>query len=188
MFKWIKGLFGRKAVPSEPTSEVAPAAPPVDAPRGRTGPEYGVINVHTNLLARHLRDGVEIGRREVFDRVVTNAGRDFIVDAFTNTAEVENFNYHESGTGTNAEAVGDTALQTPAPPARVTGTQSQPTSDVYRSVGTVTYTSSLAITEHGLFSAATAGTLLDRTVFTAINVANGDKIEFTFNITFASGG
>jgi len=29
---------------------------------------------------------------------------------------------------------------------------------------------------------------MDRTVFTAINVGSGDKIEFTFSITFSSGG
>lgn len=147
-----------------------------------------VVEVHTLLVAVHLRNGVEIGRREVRDRVVTDAGRDAIVDAFTNTFELENFNYHDSGTGTNAEAVGDTALQTATGIARATGTQSQPTSDVYRSVGTITYDGTYAITEHGLFSAASAGTLLDRTVFTAVNVVNNDQIQFTFNITFASGG
>jgi len=29
---------------------------------------------------------------------------------------------------------------------------------------------------------------LDRRVFAAINVANGDSIQFTYNLTIASGG
>ena len=163
------------------------------APHGRTGSESsptigGTVTIHTELTARHIRDEEELGRRTVWDRVVTNAGRDAVVDCFNNTFEAENFNWHDSGTGVVAEAVGDTAMGAAAGPARISGTQSQPTSDVYRTVGTVTYTATQAITEHGIFSAATVGTLLDRTVFAAINVVNGDKIEFTFNLTFASGG
>lgn len=47
----------------------------------------------------------------------------------------------------------------------------------------------LAITEHGLFSAASAGTLWDRTVFAAVNlVAGSDSLQVTHTTTFPSGG
>lgn len=120
-------------------------------------------------------------------RVVTNAGVGFIVDAFQNLVELENMNFHASGTGTNAEAAGDTALQTEVE-SRATGTQSEPASNQYRTVGTVTYTAIRAITEHGLFSASSAGTLFDRSVFSAVNVLSGDSIQFTYTVTFNSGG
>src|SRR6185369_16415028 len=45
-------------------------------------------------------------------RVVTDAGVAFIADAFTNTVEAENMNFHGMGTGTTAEAASQTALTT----------------------------------------------------------------------------
>lgn len=166
------------------------------APHGRTheviedgtpGMGGAIIKATTKLVAKHIRNGEVIGERIVHNRVVTNGGRDAIVDAFTGAFTLANFNYHDWGTGTGDEAATDTGI-TAAGESRVSGTQSQPTSDVYQSVATITATGSHAITEHGLFSASTSGTLLDRTKFAAINVASGDSIQFTFTLTFASGG
>lgn len=119
-------------------------------------------------------------------RVVTDAGVDAIVDAFQNSVELENFTWHGSGTGTTAEAAGDTALVTEVA-SRTDGSATENGSNVFRTVGTIAYSSSLAITEHGLFNASSNGTLMDRSVFSAINVANGDSIEFTYDLTFPSG-
>lgn len=124
-------------------------------------------------------------------RVVTTAGVNYMRDDFnaaTGSADITNFNYHACGTGTIAEAIGDTALQTDSGVTRVAGTQSAPASKQYRSVATMSFTSTLAITEHGLFSASTSGTLWDRSVFTAINVVNGDSIQFTYTLTINDGG
>jgi hypothetical protein len=120
-------------------------------------------------------------------RVITTVGAGYIVDAFQNLTELENMNYHDSGTGTNSESAGDTGLQTPAGPSRVLGTQSEPTAVQYRTVATITYTTSQNITEHGIFSASTSGVLLDRSVFTAIPVVNGSQIEFTYTLTVSTG-
>ncbi len=115
-------------------------------------------------------------------RCVTTAGVNALVDAFQGSFTLSDFKYHASGTGTNAEAVGDTALQTEATAItdRATGSQTEGASaNIYKTVGTQSYTGSGAITEHGIFSSATegAGTLWDRSVFSAINVANGDSIN-----------
>jgi hypothetical protein len=121
-------------------------------------------------------------------KLVTTVGVNFIVDAFQNTTEVETFNYHDSGTGTTAEAVGDTALVTKVETGRQTGAQGEGASaNIYQTVATISYTATRAITEHGVFSATAAGTLLDRTVFTAINVDNGDSIQFTYELTLPAG-
>ena len=131
------------------------------------------------------------GRRErlgvVSQRVVTNAGVAFLVDAMQNLTEAEAINWHQSGTGTAAEGVGDTGLGT-AVGSRIAGTQSEPSANVYRSVATLSYSASHAITEHGIFTAVSAGTLFDRSVFTAINVTNGDAIQFTYDLTVNAGG
>ena len=184
VWRRIKNFFNR-LLPVEPALEI-PA--PV---RGRTAGFGGaVVEAHTELKVEHIRNGRVIGEQTIYDRVVTNAGRDAIVDAFSGTFDLSTFNHHDSGTGTNAEAVGDTALQTPTTEARVAGTQSQPTSDVYRSIATITYAGARAVTEHGLFSQAAkpGGTLLDRTVFAAVNVVADDSVQFTFTIAFAAGG
>jgi hypothetical protein len=129
-------------------------------------------------------------------RVVTTAGVNFIVDAFQNSVEVENLKYHGIGTGTNAEASGDTALQTELTTqynpdnTRATGSTTEGASaNIYRTVGTNTVDSSVAITEHGILSQAATGggTLLDRSVFSAINLGNGDSLQSTYDLTLTAG-
>ena len=128
-------------------------------------------------------------------RVVTDVGVAFIVDAWDNTVELEIMNYHGCGTGGTAEAAGDTALVTESTTAlnpnstRATGTQSQPAANQYRSTGTLTFDASAAITEHGLFSVSSTGSgvLFDRSLFSAINVASGDSIQFQYTATLTSG-
>lgn len=146
----------------------------------------------TAFLARYALTGESLSSMDLpMLAIVTNAGVNYMASDFASggvTPTISGFKFHDSGTGTTAAAVGDTALQTPAGPARVTGTPSNPTANQYRSVATIAYTATLAITEWGLFSASTAGTLWDRRVFTAINVVNGDSIQFTYTLTIASGG
>lgn len=96
------------------------------------------------------------------------------------------------GTGTTAAAVGQTALVTEAAPTtaggRVSGTESRTTdtvaNDNYQVQGTITATTGLAVTEAGLFDAASAGNMLIRGDFAAVNVGIGDAIQFTFGLRF----
>ena len=149
----------------------------------------GELVFKTKLFAKHIKaNGEVIDIGLISERVVTTVGVNALVDAFQNLFVLNNFRYHGSGTGTTAEAVGDTALVTEVA-TRATGSQIEGASaNIYRSVGTISYTAALAITEHGIFSAATVGTLWDRSVFSAINVANGDSIQFTYDLTCNAGG
>lgn len=161
--------------------------------------QFGVMTGIGELRAvLHRANGERINYGVLSYRVVTDAGVAYIVDDFDNaagSADVSNFNYHGCGTGTTAEAAGDTALVTESTTAlnpdstRATGTRSQPAANQFRSVGTLTFDASAAVTEHGLFTASGTGTgtLLDRSVFSAINVVSGDSIQFTYTITFTSG-
>jgi hypothetical protein len=126
------------------------------------------------------------------ERKVTTAGVAFFVDAWQNILEMEIMKYHGVGTGTNAEDNTDTALQTESTTAlnpdstRATGSLTEGASaNIFRTVGTVTFDGSAAITEHGIFSQAATGggTLWDRSVFSAINVASADSIQFTYDLT-----
>lgn len=140
--------------------------------------------VHTRADGRRVDYGV------VSYRVVTTAFVNFLVDNLqTDTTEIGDFKYHDSGVGTTAEANGDTAMETTDGESRATGTQTEgATANIYKSVGTISYTTTKAITEHGVFSQAAAGTLMDRSKFTAVNVVNGDSIQFSYELTASAGG
>lgn len=121
-------------------------------------------------------------------RSVTTAGAGYLVDALQNVTEAENFNYHDSGTGSTAENVADTTLETKVETGRTTGTQSEPAGTQYRTTGTIAYTATRTLREHGIFSASSSGTLLDRTVFAAIGVDNGDSVQYAYTFTVNTGG
>jgi hypothetical protein len=150
-----------------------------------------IIRCHCGSPDSHVGqvcpNGIPIDLGVLSRRVITDTGVQFLAGCFTNSNEAEVLNYHGSGTGGTAEAASQTALVTEVE-TRATGTQSNPTSNQYRTVGTVSYTATRSITEHGLFSAATANTMFDRSVFTSIGVSNGDSVQFTHSTSFPSGG
>jgi hypothetical protein len=184
----------------------------------------GVIEAHTTLLAIKkeltpegqnilVKGGYRAGelmlerpglwfptmtvRRRVKDKVVTDDFCEELVDTLQSVvAAFDDYKYHHSGEGVGVEGAGDAGLGTPREDARVVGTQVEgATTKTYKSIATITYTNTWAITEHGLFNAAgaggppvTGGVLMDRTKFAAINVVATNAIEFSFTISFASGG
>lgn len=130
-------------------------------------------------------------------RVVTEAGVAFVVDAFQNLVELETMKYHGLGTGTTAESSAQTALVTELTTGynpdstRATGTTIEgAAANIYRTVATNTVDASVAITEHGVFSAAAVGSgvMIDRSVFAAVNLTSGDSLQSTYDLTFNSGG
>lgn len=120
--------------------------------------------------------------------VVTTAGITYLMTLFvSSTNPLLNAKFHDCGTGTTAAAIGDTALQTAAGTARVSGTNTNPTGITMQSVATISFTSTLAITEWGLFTASTSTTLWDHKIFSAVNVVNLDSIAFTYTLTGTAG-
>lgn len=120
----------------------------------------------------------------------TNAGAAIVTNRITQAGTApKNIGW---GIGTGAAVVGDTALGTESAPTtsggRTVGTESRTTgsvtNDQYTVTGTVTAVSTLAITESGIFDNVTAGNLLIRSNFSAVNVVSGDSIAFTFNLKF----
>jgi hypothetical protein len=151
---------------------------------------FGLMTAYGKLEALLIKaDGTKINYGVLSYRVVTSAFVNFVVDNLqTDTTELGDFKFHDSGVGTTAENAADTAMETTDGESRATGTQTESAANAYRSVGTISYTTTKAITEHGVFSQATAATLIDRSVFSAINVVNGDSIQFTYTLTLSSGG
>lgn len=144
-------------------------------------------------------DGREFDLGLVSMRVVTNNGVAYIVSNMTTPGSfnVENFKYHGLGTGTNAENQTDTALQTELTTqynpdnTRATGTGVVgATANIFHTVATNTVDATAAVTEHGILTQAATGggTLLDRSVFSVVNLASGDSLQSTYDLTFNAGG
>jgi hypothetical protein len=157
----------------------------------------GKVNFEATLAARVIyKEGNKFGvapgtidKGIICRRCVTAAFVNFLVDKLVAAGNINLFKYHDAGIGTTAENASDTALETPWGGARVSGTQLEGASaNIYKSVATIEFTESKAITEHGLFSLAAAGVLCDRSVFSVINVDTNVSIEFTYELTINSGG
>lgn len=121
----------------------------------------------------------------------TNAGAAIVTNRFSQIGGTAP-KFVGWGTGTTTAAVTQTALVTEAAPTSTSrgagGTESRVTvsvtNDTYQVVQTVTAAGTLAITEAGLFDAATVGNMLIRSDFGAVNVVSGDSIAFTFQLKF----
>jgi len=160
--------------------------------------KLGIPHFYGSLsLVAFKRDGRRLDYGLASLRVVTDVGVGFIVDAFQNIVELEIMKYHGIGTGGAAEAVGNTTLTTELTTqyqtdnTRATGTTAEGASaNIYQTVATNTVDAGVAITEHGIFSVAAsgAGVLLDRSLFSAVNLASGESIQSTYSLTLTSGG
>ena len=175
---------------------------------------HSKLIMETTFEALHIRNGKVIGRRiqrrpwtrkmvEQFlawlregrlpsdAGLVTTAGMTYLCTSFNNSTSnpMSAFEYHDAGTGTNSATIGQSALTSPWGGARATGAPTAST-NTFTTVATITFASGgpYAITEWGLFSASSSGTMWDRREFSAINVNNGDSIQFTYTCTCTAGG
>ena len=129
-------------------------------------------------------------------KVITDTGVAYLVDAWQNSVEMENMKYHGIGTGSTAEAASQTALTTESTTAlnpdstRATGTTTEASAAVFRTVGTATVDATTAVAEHGIFSqAATGGGVMwDRSLTGTQNLSSGDSLQATYDCTVSSGG
>jgi hypothetical protein len=121
--------------------------------------------------------------REV-ENLVVDTGLDFIASRMGGTGDSV-MSHMGIGTGTTAAAAGDTALGT-ASGDRVALDSATVTDNTIVYVGTFDTTYSGAITEAGVFNASTAGTMLCRTVFSAVNITTADTLTITWTITISA--
>lgn len=151
---------------------------------------FGILTAYGKLEAVLIRaDGSMVRFGVLSYRVITTAFVNFVTDQLqTETSVFGDFKYHDSGVGTTDPAVGDTDIETTDGESRVAGTQTEASANQYQSVGTISYTTTKAITEHGLFNASTGVTLMDRSEFAAINVESSNSIQFTYTLTLTAGG
>lgn len=114
------------------------------------------------------------------DNLVVTAGKNYVADRMKNNSTV--MGYMAVGTGTTAAAASDTTLASESDRNALTSTTVTNNEVAY--VGTwAAGDASVAITEAGLFSASSGGTMLARTVFSAVNKGASDSLTITWTIT-----
>ena len=141
------------------------------------------IKMTGNLKLVLTDENGNIKQEEEVKNLVVTAGKGFIASRMKD-ATATAMTHMEVGTGTTAAAVGDTTLQTVVASSRTTLTSTTVTTN------SVAYVCSFgagvgtgALTEAGLFNAASAGTMLCRTVFSVINKGAADTLGITWTVT-----
>ena len=121
--------------------------------------------------------------------LVVDAGLAAVAGLILTDVSVNDFDYIAVGTGTVAPAAGDTALgaeivdsglaRAAATGTRITTTKTNDTAQLQL---TFSVTGTKAVTEAGMFNAASSGDMLARQTFSAVNVVNGDSLTITWKI------
>lgn len=122
--------------------------------------------------------------RDINNLVVT-VGKNFLASWLATSSQSTYFMpYVALGTGVTAASAGDTALQTELA-TRVAGTITSST-NVYQNIASFgPGVDTGAITEAGLFTASSAGTMFARQVFSVINKGAGDTLQVTWQVTLS---
>jgi hypothetical protein len=118
----------------------------------------------------------------VVPNLVVTAGKNWIAGRMYDTGIPDEMSDMAIGTDNTAAAAGDTGLGTEA--GRVTLTSTTVTNNSVAYVATFPAgTGTGAITEAGIFNAASSGTMLCRTVFSVINKGAADTLGITWTVT-----
>lgn len=130
------------------------------------------------------QDGNVKDTRQV-DNLVVDTGLDYIASRMKD-ATATAMSHMAIGSGTTAAAAGDTDLES------ILGSREALDSTTVTD-NTITYVSSFeagdgtgAVTEAGIFNAATSGTMLCRTVFSVVNKGANDTLSITWTITLSA--
>jgi hypothetical protein len=118
--------------------------------------------------------------------LVVTAGLNYIAARMTDTSEPTDMSHMAVGTGTTSAAAGQTALVTESARVALTGGEGAP------STNTIVYTATFAagtgtgaLTEAAVLNASSSGTMLCRTVFSAVNKGADDSVTITWTITIS---
>ena len=146
--------------------------------------------VHTD------KDGVIKDTRRI-SNLVPSAGLAGIASRINGSGAEAAFTYLAIGIGTVDPDPADTTLGSEITTnggerdagtgaAAVSRTTTNVANDTATLIKTWTFTGSFAVTETGAFNSDTAGTMLNRSKFTAINVVSTDQMQVTVDLAFAN--
>jgi len=116
------------------------------------------------------------------NNLVVTAGKNWVADRMNNANTV--MTHMALGTSSTVAAVGDTTLTAELDRNTLTSTTVS-TNTIAYSCTWAAGDGTGAITEAGIFDAATAGDMLARTVFSVVNKGASDSITITWTITIS---
>jgi hypothetical protein len=126
----------------------------------------------------------QVKHEQTLHNLITTAGRNAIVARLASSPGSAVPTHMAIGTGTTAAAAGDTTLQTELD--RNALTSNTASSNVLTMVGDwAAGDGTGSITEAGVLSASSGGTLFARAVFTAIPKGAGDSLSVTWTFTLS---
>jgi hypothetical protein len=141
------------------------------------------IKMTGNLKLVLTDENGNIKQEEEVKNLVVTAGKGFIASRMKD-ATATAMTHMEVGTSSTAAAVGDTTLVAAVASSRTTLTSTTVTTNSVAYVCSFAAgTGTGALTEAGLFNAASAGTMLCRTVFSVINKGAADTLGITWTVT-----
>jgi hypothetical protein len=115
------------------------------------------------------------------DNLVVTAGKNFVASRMKDTTKAA-MTHMAVGTGTTAAAAGNTTLVTETDRNALTSTTV--TNNAVAYVATwAAGDATAALTEAGIFDAASSGDMLARTVFSVVNKGAADSMTITWTIT-----
>ena len=114
------------------------------------------------------------------ENLVVTAGKDWVADRMNNANTV--MTYMSIGTGTTAAAAGNTTLVTEIDRNALSSTTVTDNNVAYVATWAAGDGTG-AITEAGIFNAASAGDMLARTVFSVVNKGADDSMTITWTVT-----
>lgn len=117
--------------------------------------------------------------------LIVNGGFDFICNAMAGSSQPAAMKYVAVGTGTTAAAAAQTSLVTELTRKQATYSHTTGTKVFTLSAAFAAGEATGAITEAGVFNAASGGTMLDRVVFAVINKGANDRFTATFEFTLS---
>lgn len=149
------------------------------------------INVPKHFLFGRFLFGSLVNSLTI-NNTITNTGKAASISRLGVSAGTTAFTYLAVGSGTTAAAATDTTLQTEITSpsmARAAATVTQETTtttgDTLQLVKQWTATTALTVTECGALNASSAGVVLGRQVFSAVNVASSDTLQVTYKFVQA---
>ncbi len=141
------------------------------------------LSVKGEVIITLTDENGNLKARQEINNLVVTAGKAYIGSRMIGTSQSV-MSHMALGSGTTAPAAGNTALESLLGSREILDSSTNPAS------GVVIYTSTFeagdatgAVTEAGIFNAATSGTMLCRTTFDVINKGASDTMSVTWTIT-----
>ncbi len=117
------------------------------------------------------------------DNLVVTDGKEWVIDRMKDANTV--MTHMELGTGTTAAAPADATLETIISGSRTTLTTTSSGTSITYACTFAAGTGTGAVTEAGIFDAASSGDMLARTVFAVVNKGASDSMTITWTVTIS---